>query len=103
MPSREVAVLVTTLVIQQRAGGDTVSALRDMSETLERRKDLRREIKTILAGALATGYTVAALGVGTLVFMNVISPGIVARMLDGWLGRIVLRSSRCRSSRSGSS
>ncbi len=90
MPSREVAVLVTTLVIQQRAGGDTVSALRDMSETLERRKDLRREIKTILAGALATGYTVAALGVGTLVFMNLLSPGIVARMLDGWLGRIVM-------------
>ena len=103
MPSREVAVLVTTLVIQQRAGGDTVSALRDMSETLERRKDLRREIKTILAGALATGYTVAALGVGTLVFMNLISPGIVARMLDGWLGRIVLLRLRCRSSRSGSS
>lgn len=90
MPSREVAVLVTTLVIQQRAGGDTVRALREMSDTLERRKDLRREIRTILSGALATGYTVAVLGAGTLLFMNVIRPGIVARMLEGWAGRIVL-------------
>ena len=46
LPSREVAVLMTTIVIQQRAGGDTVRALQELGGTLEARKDLIREIRT---------------------------------------------------------
>ena len=49
LPSREVAVLMTTIAIQQRAGGDTVRALGELAATLEARKDLRREIKTLLS------------------------------------------------------
>ena len=50
LPSREVAVLMTTIIIQQRAGGDTVRALQELGGTLEARKDLIREIRTLLSG-----------------------------------------------------
>ena len=62
LPSREVAVLMTTIAIQQRAGGDTVRALGELAATLEARKDLRREIKTLLSGVVFTSYVVAGIG-----------------------------------------
>jgi len=39
MPSRELGVLISTLAIQQRSGGDLVRALDDMAVTLQSRKD----------------------------------------------------------------
>ena len=75
LPSREVAVLMTTLIIQQRAGGDTVRALSSSATTLEARKDLLREIRTMLSGAVFTSYLVAGIGGGTIVLVNLISPG----------------------------
>jgi tight adherence protein B len=86
MPSRELAVLVTTLVIQQRSGGDVVNALKNMSETLEQRKDLLREVRTLMSGAVFTGYVVAALGIGTVFLLNAISPGALDRLLNSPAG-----------------
>jgi tight adherence protein B len=80
LPSREVAVLMTTLVIQQRAGGDTVRALSELGTTLEARKDLQREIRTMLSGAVFTSYLVMIMGIGTIVLVNVISPGVLREM-----------------------
>ena len=90
LPSREVKVIVSTLIIQQRAGGDTVSTLRGMAETLEARKDLRREVRTVMSGAVASGRAVLALGVGVLVMMNLASPGLLEGMTRVWVGRVAL-------------
>jgi tight adherence protein B len=73
-------VLMTTLVIQQRAGGDTVRALTELGHALEARKDLMREIKTLLSGAVFTSYLVVGIGVATIVLMNVMSPGVMREM-----------------------
>jgi tight adherence protein B len=86
MPSRELGVLVTTLVIQQRSGGDVVNALKNMSETLEQRKDLMREVRTLMSGAVFTGYVVALLGIGTVFLLNAISPGSLDRLLSSPAG-----------------
>lgn len=90
LPSRELGVLVSTLVIQQRTGGDVVLALRDMAESLEARKDLRREVATIMAGAVSTGYVTAGLGVVLLLFLNQMQPGMIDDMSTSWPGRIAL-------------
>ena len=86
LPSREVAVLMTTIVIQQRAGGDTVRALGELAQTLEARKDLRREIVTLLSGVVFTSYVVAAIGGGTILLINVISPGVTQEMTSSPIG-----------------
>ena len=62
LPSRELAVLVNVLVIQSRAGGRIVTALQGITEALETRRDLRREVNTLLAGSKATVMAVAFLG-----------------------------------------
>lgn len=90
VPSREVGVLVSTLLVSARSGGSLVSALRDIAETLEERKETRREILTTLAQSTATGYMVIVLGFGLLFLLNAIQPGTVDAMLASWAGRAAL-------------
>jgi tight adherence protein B len=86
LPSRELGVLMTTLVIQQRAGGDTVRALNELGHTLEARKDLAREIRTLLSGSVFTGWLVAGIGVVTILLLNVISPGVMRDLTTSLVG-----------------
>jgi len=86
LPSREVAVLMTTIAIQQRAGGDTVRALSELATTLDARKDLRREVTTLLSGVVFTSYVVAGIGGGTILLLNVMSPGVTKEMTSSFIG-----------------
>jgi tight adherence protein B len=90
LPSRELGVLMTTLVIQQRAGGDTVRALNELGHTLEARKDLAREIRTLLSGSVFTSYLVAGIGIATILLLNVISPGVMHEMTTTLVGLAAL-------------
>jgi tight adherence protein B len=90
IPSREVGVLVATLVVSARSGGSLVSALRDIADTLEDRKETRREIRTTLAQSVATGYIVVGLGLLILVMLNTMQPGTVDRMTRNPIGQVAL-------------
>jgi tight adherence protein B len=90
LPSRELSVLVQTLVIQSRAGGALVSALQNIASTLEQRKDLRREVRTVVSGAVFGGYVVTALGIGSIFVMNLLSPGALDALAGTAVGRVVL-------------
>lgn len=90
MPSRELAVLVNTLAVQQRAGGDLVHALSDMADTLEARKDTIREVRTVMAGAVATAYIVAGLGIVSVFVLDLINPGSLEALTGSALGIAVL-------------
>lgn len=90
LPSREVRVLMSTMVVSARSGGSLVKALRDISFTLDDRKEVRREIKTTLAQARATSVLVALLGVGILLMLNTIRPGTVELMTRNLLGQVAL-------------
>ncbi len=93
LPSREVAVLVSTLVVCSRSGGSLVTSLRDIADTLEARKETRREIRTTLAQSLATGYLVIALGFGMLFLLNTLQPGTVEAMTRNIVGQVALVAS----------
>jgi len=90
LPSREVAVLTSTLLVSARAGGSLVTALRDIADTLEQRKETRREVRTTLAQALATGYMVIGMGALILVMLNLMWPGSVQKMTVQPLGQAAL-------------
>ncbi|MDT0612930.1 type II secretion system F family protein [Streptomyces lancefieldiae] len=87
LPSRELVVLVTTLVLSNRAGGQVVSALRNLTETLEERKETRREVRTQLSQVSMTSYAVPALGVGSLFLMNGVKDGALERMTGSPAGQ----------------
>ncbi|MEU3978687.1 type II secretion system F family protein [Streptomyces sp. NPDC026672] len=87
LPSRELVVLVTTLVLSNRAGGQVVSALRNLTETLEERKETRREIRTQLSQVTMTSYAVPVLGIGALFLMNGVKDGALERMTGSPVGQ----------------
>ncbi|MGW0817548.1 type II secretion system F family protein [Streptomyces viridiviolaceus] len=87
LPSRELVVLVTTLVLSNRAGGQVVSALRNLTETLEERKETRREVRTQLSQVNMTSYAVPVLGVGSLFLMNGVKDGALERMTGSPAGQ----------------
>lgn len=90
LPSREVSVLMTTLIIQQRAGGDMVQALQELSETLDSRRQTLREVTTLLAGAVYTSYLVPFLGLGALLLLNAINSSLLKQMTSKPLGILAL-------------
>nr|WP_286157502.1 type II secretion system F family protein [Streptosporangium nondiastaticum] len=87
LPSRELVVLVTTLVLSNRAGGTVVSSLRNLTRTLEERKETRREVRTQLSQVTVTAYVVPLMGLGTLLLTDRIAPGSIDRMTASFLGQ----------------
>ncbi|MFF2374125.1 type II secretion system F family protein [Streptomyces xiamenensis] len=90
LPSRELNVLVTTLILANRAGGSMVGSLRNLTATLEERKETRREVRTMLAEVNATAVTVPLLGLGALLMINGMSPGALGRVTASPGGQIAM-------------
>jgi tight adherence protein B len=87
LPGRELSVLVGTLVISSRSGGSLISALRDIAGTLEDRKELKREVRTLLTQATYTGYLVVAMGIGLLFLLNALHPGLLKIVTTSLIGQ----------------
>lgn len=90
LPSRELVVLVTTLVLANRAGGTIVGSLRNLTATLEERKETRREVRTMLAEVNATAFTVPLLGLGAMLMMNSMMPGALEKVTGSPAGQIAM-------------
>jgi tight adherence protein B len=90
LPSRELVVLVTTLVLSNKAGGSVVGSLRNLTQTLEDRKETRREVRTMLSEVNATAFTVPLLGFGSLVLINSSNEGALAKVTGSPLGQTLV-------------
>lgn len=88
--SREVGILVSTLVVSSRAGGSLVTALRSIADSLEQRKETRREIETTLSEPIVTSYFVIGMGFVMLFVVNALNPGTVDAMTRQPFGQLVL-------------
>lgn len=90
LPSRELGVLISTLVVSARAGGSLVTALRTIAETLDERKEIRREVKTIMGEVVVTNWAVGALALLGLVIVNAVMPGSLRMMSENLIGQVLL-------------
>ncbi|MEU7282581.1 type II secretion system F family protein [Streptomyces sp. NPDC045431] len=90
LPSRELTVLVTTLILSNRAGGTIVSSLRNLTETLEERKETRREVSTLLSQVKVTAVMVPVLGLGFLMLINSMRAGALDDMTGAFAGKVAV-------------
>lgn len=90
LPSRELVVLVSTLVLSSRSGGSLVESLRNLTVTLEERKETRREIRTQMSQVTVTAYTVPAIGLGSLLLLDQIMPGSLQALTGSAVGRVAV-------------
>jgi tight adherence protein B len=87
MPSREMTLFVTTVVVQTRGGGDMVKALRRLTESLEVRRENTREYASLTAGSTSTAYLMLIFGVAMTAMLQHAFPGALDRTLANGLGR----------------
>lgn len=90
VPGKDLAVLVSTLVISHRAGGSLISALRDLSTTLETRKETKREVKTLVAESSYTGYMVAGLGIGMVIMVSMFKTDVLYDLTSTISGQVAI-------------
>ncbi|SEC70743.1 tight adherence protein B [Streptomyces sp. 2131.1] len=90
LPSRELTVLVSTLILSNRAGGTIVSSLRNLTDTLEERKETRREVTTLLSQVKVTAVAVPVLGLAFLLIINGMRGGALDDMAAATPGRIAV-------------
>ncbi|MFM9372096.1 type II secretion system F family protein [Streptomyces sp. Da 82-17] len=90
LPSRELSVLVTTLILSNKAGGTIVDSLRNLTQTLEERKETRREVRTMLSEVNATAFTIPCLGIGAMLMLNAMNDGALAKVTGSPLGQILI-------------
>jgi tight adherence protein B len=87
--SKEFKLFVATLLIQKKAGGNLFSVLDEMSQTLEERKILQQEIKTMTAEQRYVSYLVPVIPVFLVLMMNNVIDGFLDPLFSG-IGIILL-------------
>lgn len=90
LPSRDLEVLIRTLLVQSQAGGRLSTSLTTIAATLDERRELERELRNSVSGAVFSGYTVLIIGVGAIFLMNLVQPGSLDTLASTLLGQIVL-------------
>ena len=88
--SPDFSLVVTAVLIQQQVGGDLAKILDTISETIQDRIRMRREVYTLTAQGRISGWVLAALPVGMCILLNVISPGYLDPLFKEKIGQMAI-------------
>ena len=86
---KEFQLFTATMLIQKKAGGNLYAVLDEMSQTLDERKLLKQEIKTMTAEQRYISYIVPVIPIFLVLMMNNIIEGFLDPLFTG-LGIILL-------------
>ena len=88
--SPDFSLVVTAVLIQQQVGGDLARILDTISETIQDRIRMRREVHTLTAQGRISGWVLAALPVGMCILLNVLSPGYLDPLFKERIGQMAV-------------
>jgi tight adherence protein B len=87
VPSQDLRVLVTGILVQKDTGGNLAEILDRTANTIRERLKIQGEIRTHTAQGRMTGYILCALPIVMLVVINLINPGYSNMLLDTDIGQ----------------
>ncbi|MDX6646085.1 MAG: tight adherence protein [Miltoncostaeaceae bacterium] len=90
LPDPDLRIMVTAILVQRRTGGNLARALAELSERLEERVRLARELRGATAQARMSAWIVAALPVVGGIMAELAAPGMIARNLGHGPGLALL-------------
>ncbi|MGE0029187.1 MAG: type II secretion system F family protein [Thermoleophilia bacterium] len=90
VPARELRIMTTAILVQRRTGGNLALALGRLSDRLEERAQLARELRGATAQARMTAWLVAALPLAGGALTEIVAPGTLARDLGQGPGPYLL-------------
>jgi tight adherence protein B len=90
IPSYDLELIVTAVLIQRRAGGNLAEMMDTIAHTIRERLRLLGEVRVITAEARMSMWLLALLPVGLLVVMSALNPGYMGPMLEDPRGQTLL-------------
>ncbi len=86
--SKDFELVVTAVLIQRQVGGNLAQILDTISETVEERIRMRREVKSLTAQGRASGVVLAAIPPALAAILSLVNPDYLQPLLTENLGRI---------------
>jgi tight adherence protein B len=87
VPSADLRVLVTAILVQKDTGGNLAEILDRAAFVIRERLRIQGEIQTQTAQGRLTGWILSALPVGMMFLLNVVNPGYSTILFSDPLGR----------------
>jgi tight adherence protein B len=87
VPSQDLRVLVTGMLVQKETGGNLAEILDRISNTIRERMKIQGEIKTHTAQGRMTGWILCMLPIVMLIVINMINPGYSKMLVDTPIGQ----------------
>jgi tight adherence protein B len=84
IPTRDFRIFAATLYIQRRAGGNLSEVLQEMAETLEDRRIVNQEIKTMTAEQRYVSILVPMMPIILVLMMNTMNEGFIDPLFSGF-------------------
>ena len=88
--SPDFSLVVTAVLIQQQVGGDLAHILDTISDTIQGRIRMRREVQTLTAQGRMSGWVLAALPFVLAAFINIVSPNYLEPLFKETIGQIAI-------------
>ena len=88
--SPDFSLVVTAVLIQQQVGGDLAHILDTISDTIQDRIRMRREIHTLTSQGRISGYILGVLPFALGAFISVTNPGYIEPLFTERLGQIAI-------------
>lgn len=89
VPSQDLRVMVTGILVQKETGGNLAEILDRTSQTIRERLKIQGEIRTHTAQGRMTGWILCALPVVMLIVINFLNPGYSKVLIDTPTGRML--------------
>lgn len=88
--SPDFSLVVTAVLIQQQVGGDLARILDTISETIQERIRMRREVHTLTSQGRMSGWILVLLPIAVGLFMSSMSPGYLDPLFNDPIGQAIL-------------
>lgn len=89
VPSQDLRVMVTGMLVQKETGGNLAEILDKTSATIRERLKIQGEIKTHTAQGRMTGWILCALPIVMLIAINMINPGYSNVLFNTPIGKML--------------
>lgn len=88
--SPDFSLVVTAVLIQQQVGGDLAHILDTISDTIQDRIRMRREVRTLTAQGRMSGWVLAALPFALAAFISVANPSYIEPLFTEKIGQMAI-------------
>ncbi|MEN3044692.1 MAG: type II secretion system F family protein [Candidatus Hydrothermales bacterium] len=90
IPSRELKIFTSAVILQRRTGGSLVDVLSGIADTIKARRRLKRRIDTLTAEGRLSATVLTLLPLFLLILLRITQPELFAPMLEEPLGILML-------------